>query len=804
MNRIIGFLLFTFILLLNHPSLQAQRAPCMADCSCELEGKIVDRLSGEPLPYASVLVKGTDTGTHSDDQGVFHLHGLCTDEFDLVITYVGYKPVTHHHDIYHQAPVIYLSPADFQLESVVVEGERVESDQLSMTESSISPEALEMAAGESLGELLTNITGVSTVQTGQNVVKPVVHGLHSNRVLIINNGLRHANQKWGVEHAPEIDPSMAKYITLIKGAGAIKYGPEALGGVVIINAPEPELESGLLAEAEAMLQSNGRAFGGSLLLGQGGEHFAWNAQASGLYQGDLHTPDYLLTNTGAREYSLSFGSTYHHRKLDLDLYYNYFRQQLGILRGSVVGSLNDLVYAMAHEPPAFTGPFSYQLNTPRQEVQHHLLKLNGQYNFTQSSLSFQYGLQYNHRQELDLRRGTNNNVPSLDLELVTHTIDSEWKHPAIGQWKGSMGAQLLYQFNNNLPGTNTTPFIPNFENTNLGLYLIESTELGKFTVEAGLRFDAWHSTIRGRRSDESTFTHPLAYHNFSGSLGLFTPLGDHSSFRSNFGTAWRPPNISELYSYGKHEFILEYGLWRYFEGQRGLFSAEERPVESELGLKWVNTYNYQENKTALELSTFTHYLQHFVYTKAAGIATTTRGTLPYFIYDQTTALLLGLDGSLIQEHGKGWESQLRGSFLYARDLQNSQYFTDMAPHRLSYQLRYREDKIGFMKNFSASLEGSYTFRQYMAPPVISGTEILEAEAQDVELFTAELENFDFMAAPADYFLLNCYLGFSNRSFSYRLQVRNLLNTSYRSYTNRQRYFADEVGRNFIFSVKYIL
>ncbi|WP_017731218.1 TonB-dependent receptor [Nafulsella turpanensis] len=808
MDRIFGFqpLSFIFFLtfLLPFTFLQAQTAPCVANCECELTGKIVDRLSGEPLAFASVLVKGTDNGTYSDENGVFHLHGLCTDEFDLVISYVGYKPLTHHHDIYHQAPVIYLSPANFQLESVVIEGARIESGQLSLTESRISPEDLENSGGESLGELLSNMVGVSTLKTGQNVVKPVVHGLHSSRVLMINNGLRHANQKWGAEHAPEIDPSLAENITLIKGAASIKYGPEALGGVVVINAPRPELDKDLDAELELSAQTNGRAVGTSLFLEQGGKQFAWNAQASGLYQGDLHAPDYQLTNTGARELSFSFASRYHQRNFDVDLYYNYFDQELGILRGSVVGNLDDLAHAMSHEPPAYTSPFSYQINTPRQEVNHQLLKLSGNYNFSGSSLLLQYGLQYNHRQELDIRRGTNNGVPSLNLELVTHTIDTEWKHPSFGHWKGSVGAQLLYQFNNNIPGTNTAPFIPNFENTNLSLFVVEATEIGRFTTEVGLRYDAWYSNIRGRDADKSTFSNELSYHNLSGSVGIFTPLGEHAAFRSNLGTAWRPPNISELYSYGKHEFIIEYGLWRHNGETTGVFTEADRPVESEIGTKWINTYTWHKDKTALEVSGYANYLQHFIYARAAGITTTIRGAFPFFVYDQTNAFIMGLDASLVQEHNKSWQSQLKGSLLYARDLVNDQYFTGIAPNRLSYLLRYKNKQLSFMNNFSAGLETSYTFRQYQAPPVITIEEIQEAEARETELFAPGSQNFDFVAPPQGYFLASSYLAFSEGNFAFRLQARNILNTEYRSYTNRQRYFADELGRNFMFSVKYTL
>ena len=37
----------------------------------------------------------------------------------------------------------------------------------------------------------------------------------------------------------------------------------------------------------------------------------------------------------------------------------------------------------------------------------------------------------------------------------------------------------------------------------------------------------------------------------------------------------------------------------------------------------------------------------------------------------------------------------------------------------------------------------------------------------------------------------------------KIGVDNLLNTSYREYTNRMKYYADDLGRNFTVGVKYI-
>src|SRR4051794_17393291 len=52
-------------------------------------------------------------------------------------------------------------------------------------------------SGQTLGESLKGVPGLNSIQTGPSISKPVIHGLHSNRVLILNNGVRQEGQQWG-------------------------------------------------------------------------------------------------------------------------------------------------------------------------------------------------------------------------------------------------------------------------------------------------------------------------------------------------------------------------------------------------------------------------------------------------------------------------------------------------------------------------------------------------------------------------------------------------------------------------------
>ena len=57
------------------------------------------------------------------------------------------------------------------------------------------------------------------------------------------------------------------------------------------------------------------------------------------------------------------------------------------------------------------------------------------------------------------------------------------------------------------------------------------------------------------------------------------------------------------------------------------------------------------------------------------------------------------------------------------------------------------------------------------------------------------EIFDFMSPPSDFILFGAEISYHRDLLKLTVRADNLLNTSYRSYTDRLRYFSDANGRN---------
>ena len=183
-------------------------------CNCTLKGVVHEKDIHQAVSGAIVYLKGTNISTFADANGKYFFKNLCQGKYVLICQAVGFQKVeviinlTQEHD-----EDFSLEDKDEHLQEVIVTGKKEEN--ITQTKNILEGQALEQTRGQSLGESLKAITGVTSLQTGSSISKPIIHGLHSNRVLILNNGIRQEGQQWGSEHAPEIDPFVATKLTEI-------------------------------------------------------------------------------------------------------------------------------------------------------------------------------------------------------------------------------------------------------------------------------------------------------------------------------------------------------------------------------------------------------------------------------------------------------------------------------------------------------------------------------------------------------------------------------------------------------------
>ncbi|MEL6533943.1 MAG: TonB-dependent receptor [Bacteroidota bacterium] len=771
-------------------------------CSNEIRGMIVDAETEKPIPFATVLIKGLQQGVAADAQGKFVLDKLCDKEYTLVFSSVGYKGITHHHDWHHGELEILLAPAVSTLEGVVVEGEAVVGGLTSVPLETVDRAAISSQITRSLASAVGEIQGVTLTSMGTNVQLPVIHGLYGNRVLIINNGVKHGFQNWGLDHAPEIDLASANRINVLKGATGVQFGPEGLGGAVVVEGDPLTLSTDLNGNVAAGYQSNGQGYHVLSQVGRGYEHFSYHVGAKFIQVGDRQTPNYSLTNTGMNELSANVGLRYHLPGWDFKLYYSFVDQGLGLLRSSVAHSGPLFIRSISAEEPLIINDFSYEINEPRQNTTHHLANVSADWFSPLGKLTLLLSQQINQREEFDVRR--NADLPIIDLDLFTTHVNLTWDHTSWGPLEGTVGVQYFYQDNNNNPGTSTTPFIPNYNTNRASAYLIESVQRGNTSLELGVRMDYEFNSVRGREINQSIFRNTYSFTNVTGALGLVHDFSPLVQLRVNLGSAWRTPNMAELYSFGQHGFKTQFGLWRYYTNDEGalrtdrVLTEEDGVVEPERGYKWINELAIQNEKHRLTLTGYVNYIDNFIFDRPIAVIGTIRGPMPVFIYDQTDALFVGADLTYTYQFTSSLQGTLGGSYLWSENVSKNEPLINQPPINTNAELAWQTPSFLGLDQSKITAQAAYTFRQFQAPRTVSPEELIEGEV----IITPESEIFDFKDAPSGYFLAHARWEWKRGNFGGQFEVRNVFNTAYRDYLNQMRYFADEPGRNFLISIQY--
>ncbi|WP_448529210.1 TonB-dependent receptor [Raineya sp.] len=771
-----------------------------AQCTSSIHGHIFQKDTKISLSEVQVRIEPLGKILQTNSEGEFELLNVCEGEYQIFLEKEGFLPLQivlqlkkdehFHKDIFLQAD-------NQEIASVEVLG-NMEKPLSTQTQSFLSRQELELLRGKTLGETLKSITGVFTFNTGAGISKPIIHGLHSQRIMILNNGIRQEGQQWGEEHAPEIDVFSAEQVSVIKGAAGVRYGSDAMGGAVLLNPLPLPTEKKLHGKAYLIGHSNNRMGNLALQMEKAfGKGWAWRWQGSAKRGGDFHSPTYVLSNTGVQELNFATTLGIERQKWQAEAYFSRYDADIGILRAAHTGNINDLAVSISRPEPWYVAPFTYEIQNPRQKIIHYLAKLSSKITLDHlGTLSLQYALQWNDRKEFDIRRGGRSTIPALSLQLQTHTFEAVLEHHAWKNFQGSLGASTLWQDNYNVPGTGITPLLPNFTNFSQGIFWIERFVKPAYEIEWGLRYDFRHTEVRVVRN-RVRLTPNYQFHWGTATLGYLYRKWRNVVLKTNLATTLRPPHTAELFSQGLHLGVgnLQEGLL-FEEGSLN----PDKPFALEKSYKWIGTIQYQKSAWQWEISPYYQWIDNFIYATPTDIRLTIQGYFPVFSYVQKDVVLRGIDASQKFQRGN-WQWQSKFSYLNAFVRKNKEAIINMPPLRWENRIAWERKNWGKLQNTSFFVNVLYVARQNNAPRVVEPTRFENISSEEKQQILSE-GSFDFMPAPSAYWLWNVGASTAYKGFTTSVQVENLANTIYRDYLNRLRYYANEIGRNFIVQLSY--
>lgn len=731
------------------------------------------------VPVADVWLQILETGKgiQTDAEGRAQIDSLCPGTYkvhihsylvqDTTLTvYVGEHQRLLRLSIPHSA---------HQLRQVVIFNRQEKA--LLQTQEGLNVRAMEAGAGKNISDQLQEINGLSTIRNGATIAKPVIHGLHSNRILMLNNEVRQEDQQWGMEHAPSIDPFAAQELTVLKGAAGVRYGTDAIAGVVLVSPKPIRAEPGWEGHANIAAMSNNRKGVANLYL----EHrfsklpaLAFSVQGSVQQAGNYRLPDKeYVANTGMRERNLSLAVQYKKVHSGTELYYSYFHNQLGLYRGSHTGSRQDLYNAINSPVPLFPSGFTYTIDRPKQEVTHQLFKFKTYREGRLGLLQAIYAFQNNYREEYDIVRNSANKDAQLHLRLQTHSLNLHWNFPEKYRIKTQLGTDFVYQHNTFRNGDRV--FIPSYYALGAAGYAIARLQAGAYLMEAGLRYDYKHFDMFNPEGVAfANVRYLFDYRNPSATFATKRSWGKSWETMLTLSSAWRAPQANELFSAGYHQ-----GGARVELGDRNL-----KP-ESALSVNGDIRYRFKD-KLDLRLQVYTQRIDNFIYLSPGAEILTIRGYFKSFYYKQTDAWLSGFDFDaryFISDH---WQTHFKAAILRARDRKQKDWLILMPADRMSLDLEYRFSVSPSLKNCFVRAQSSWVAQQKRVP--------------------GNFNQIDYPRPPGAYNIYEIEVGsvlsVGSRSIEWRLGADNLFNTRYRDYLDVFRYFLDRPGRNVTFRLNY--
>lgn len=591
----------------------------------------------------------------------------------------------------------------------------------------------------SVGAELSNLPGVSMVHSGPFSEKPVIRGLGYQRVLILEDGERHAYQSWDDDDSPGIDALSMKQIEVVRGPNSVLYGSDALGGVVNFIHDDGTMGNSDSSALRGIVVLNGFSNNteGSAHVGLSGATSLaqYHADMTVKEAGDVQTPRGVLPNTGASEVNFEGSVSTDRNWGNLSLGFSQFDQDREILP---VGDDSG--------------------GTPYQHTLHDRLWLSYESLPAPLQVSFDGVLQENDGAEYE---DDDDPAPENNLRLYSLSLDAKLHYNESDNNSGTFGISSSEEQNSTLVPAD--PVIPAYHQLTVATFLFDDYKLRTLDVSAGVRYD--YRTLQTSDNAILDFVGQTRnYQALTGSIGILWHASDEISFGGDVGSGWRAPNVEELFING-----LQEGSYMYKLGNPDL--VPEQSFSADFITRITSSI------LSGEISAYYNRINRYIFLGPTGEIDSASGVMKY-IERQANATLAGIDGQLNGRVTARATLTVTGDFLLARN-DNAGTWLPLTPaNRLMFELRYDFPSTSFVTEPYCAADAHIVFDQNRIDP--SETRTPGYTVFDVA-FGGTVMIF-------------------NRGVDVYCKINNLLNRAYRDNMSLYKSYAYEPGVDFSMTI----
>ncbi|MEI3164850.1 MAG: TonB-dependent receptor [Lachnospiraceae bacterium] len=211
-----------------------------------ITGHIILKETGEHLPFMTILLKGTNIGTATDETGHFFLKNLPEGKYTLRVQGVGYKSAEKEIVIVRgktQEVNFEISEDAVMLDGAVVTANRNETDrrEAPVIVNVLSPKVFENTNSVCLSQGLNFQPGLRVENNCQNCgfQQVRINGLDGPYSQILIDSRPMCSSLAGVYGLEQIPANMVERVEVLRGGGSALFGSNAIAGTINIITKEP-------------------------------------------------------------------------------------------------------------------------------------------------------------------------------------------------------------------------------------------------------------------------------------------------------------------------------------------------------------------------------------------------------------------------------------------------------------------------------------------------------------------------------------------------------------------------------------
>lgn len=230
-----------------------------------IAGHVIVKGTEESIPFATVMILGTNRGAVSNEEGQFEFRKLAAGKYTLRVQVMGYKTQEKTITVSAEAPSVVhfqMEEVSFTTDEVVVSANRNEVSRKAapVVVNVMSAKLFETVNSTDLAKSLNFQSGLRVENNCQNCGFPQVriNGLEGPYSQILINSRPIISALSGVYGLEQIPVNMIERVEVVRGGGSALFGANAVGGTINIITKDPINNS--FQVASTMSNMNGKSW----------------------------------------------------------------------------------------------------------------------------------------------------------------------------------------------------------------------------------------------------------------------------------------------------------------------------------------------------------------------------------------------------------------------------------------------------------------------------------------------------------------------------------------------------------------